>query len=142
MALVDSTVVRNISTTAVLVGPPESAARVAASFEAAYVRVVTAPNAPAAGERLADVMPQVVVVLGALKPEERTDLADRATAVGALVMYIDPELDAETLEELVNRAVRTAIERRLRAEEGHDPKEKLPLRGPSEPPADEVDEGW
>jgi hypothetical protein len=139
MALVDSTVVRNLATTTVLVGGPADVARVAPFFEAAYVRVVSAPSAAAAGERLADVMPQVVVILGKLEANERSDLADRATAVGALVMYIDPQLDAETLEELVNRAVRTAIERRLRAE-SNEPHEKADPASPRNP--DEVDEGW
>lgn len=133
MASVDSTVVRNLSTTAVLVGEPAPVQRVAAVFEAAYVRVVTAPSAGAAGNRLADVMPQVIVILGRLEPEERSELADRATAVGALVMYIDPELDAETLDEIVNRAVRTAVERRLRAQQDERPEKAE---------SDEVDGGW
>jgi hypothetical protein len=132
MALVDSTVVRNLSTTAVLVGEQNALERVAALFEAAYVRVVSSPNAAAAGNRLADVMPQVVVILGTLRPEERSELTDKATAVGALVMNIDPELDPETLDELVNRAVRTALERRLRAETNEE----------DPPSTDEVDEGW
>jgi hypothetical protein len=135
MALVDSTVVRNLSTTAVLVGEQNALERVAALFEAAYVRVVSSPNAAAAGNRLADVMPQVVVILGTLRPDERSELTDKATAVGALVMNIDPELDRETLDELVNRAVRTALERRLRAETNEHEAEGAPS-------TDEVDEGW
>jgi len=126
MALVDSTVVRNLSTTAVLVGEQNALERVAALFEAAYVRVVSSPNAAAAGNRLADVMPQVVVILGTLRPDERSELTDKATAVGALVMNIDPELDRETLDELVNRAVRTARARRLRAETNEHEAEGAP----------------
>jgi hypothetical protein len=140
MKAVDSTVVRNLSTTAVLIGPQASVARVAAIFEAAYVRVVSAPNARAAGESLADVMPQVVVVLLRLETDERAALADRATAVGALVMYVDPELDEETLDELVNRAVRTALERKLKAQAEEEDAQKA---NPSEAPSsEEVDEGW
>jgi hypothetical protein len=143
MALVDSTVVRNMRTTAVLVGPSSAIGalgRVASAFEAAYVQVVSAETAATAGERLAALMPQVVVVLGALQPDERSDLTDRATAVGALLLHIDPELDTETLDELVQRAVRTAVERRVRSEE--DAGKKEPSRAPSDPPGDEVDEDW
>lgn len=140
MRAVDSTVVRNLSTTAVLIGPEASVARVAAIFEASYVRVVSATNTRAAGEQLADVMPQVVVVLERLEPDERAALADRATAVGALVMYVDPELDEETLDELVNRAVRTALERRLKSQEAEA---SAHAKSPSEAPSsEEVDEGW
>ena len=59
-------------------------------------------------------MPQVVVVLGSLAADERDALADRATAVGALVMYVDPALDDE-MQDLVERAARVAIERSLSA---------------------------
>jgi hypothetical protein len=140
MMRVDSTVVRNVSTTALLIGAEPGVTRVAALFEAAYVRVVGAPDARAASEHLAAVMPQVVVVLERVEPEDRAALADRATAVGALVMYVDPELDDETLDELVNRAVRTALERRLKAQESE---QKAEAGHASEPPSStELDEGW
>ncbi len=141
MVRVDSTVVRNLSTKAVLIGPEPSVVRVAAIFEAAYVRVVSAPNARAAGESLADVMPQVIIVLLRLEADERAALADRATAVGALVMHVDPELDEETLDELVNRAVRTALERRLKSQEAEE-KARESAHSSEAPSSEEVDEGW
>src|ERR1700712_3964107 len=100
--------------TAMLVGPNGSVAdKVAHRFEEAHVKVVRVGHAAAACERLAVSMPQVVVVLGTLRPDERDAISDRATAVGALLMYFDPELDAETLQELVARAAQAAIERKL-----------------------------
>ena len=123
-----------------LIGPADGVARVAALFEAAHVRVVSERHARAAGERLADVMPQVVVVLSRVEADERAALADRATAVGALIMYVDPELDTETLDELVNRAVRTALERRLKAQEAEAKADAADAADP--PSSKELDEGW
>jgi hypothetical protein len=84
---------------------------VAAGFERAGVRVLRVAHAAAACERLAIAMPQVIVVLGTLHAAERDALADRATAVGALVMYVDPEIDPETLDELVRRAAHATVAR-------------------------------
>jgi len=114
----DSTIIRHVSMSAMLVSPNgEVADRVASRFEEAHVKVVRVAHAAAACERLAVAMPQVVVVLGTLRADERDALTDRATAVGALLMYVDPELDAETLEELVARAAQAAIERKILRDE-------------------------
>jgi hypothetical protein len=137
---VDSTIIRHVSMTAMLVGPNgEVAEKVASRFEEAHVKVVRVGHAAAACERLAVAMPQVVVVLGTLRADERDALSDRATAVGALLMYVDPELDAETLDELVARAAQAAIERKiLRDESG-------PAGALSDAPTaddEEVDSKW
>ena len=81
---------------------------------------------------------KVVVVLGTLRPDEREALTDRATAVGALVMYVDPELDQETLDELVARAAQSAIERKLLRDE------PAAAGTASEPPgaSEDVDSQW
>jgi hypothetical protein len=131
-----STLVRHVSMTAMLVGPSgEVADKVSRRFEEANVSVVRASHAAAACERVAVAMPQVVVVLGTLRADEREALADRATAVGALLMYVDPELDDETLAELVARAAQAAVERkRLRDEPGPAPKH-------DDPPED-IDGKW
>jgi hypothetical protein len=125
--------------TAMLVGPSGVVSeRVAGRFEEAHVNVVRVAHAAAACERLAVAMPQVVVVLGTLRADERDALADRATAVGALLMYVDPELDAETLEELVSRAAQAAVERKLLRDESG------PAGGLSDAtdPDEEVDSKW
>ena len=135
----ESTIIRQVNMTAMLVGPNGKVADdVAEYFALARVIVVRVVHAAAACERLAVSMPQVVVVLGTLRPDERDALADRATAVGALLMYFDPQLDPETLQELVGRAAQAAIERKmLRDESG-------PAGTVSEPPEadDDVDSKW
>jgi hypothetical protein len=136
---VESTIIRQVSMTAMLVGPNGRVAdEVAEYFALARLRVVRVVHAAAACERLAVSMPQVVIVLGTLRPDERDALADRVTAVGALLMYFDPELDAETLKDLVARAAQAAVERKLVRDESG------PAGAVSEPPgADEdVDTKW
>jgi hypothetical protein len=52
-------------------------------------------------------------------------------------MYIDPELDPATLQELVGRAAQAAIERKMLRDES------APAGGVSEPPGtDDVDSKW
>lgn len=135
----ERTKIRTVSMTAMLVGPNGPVAdKVTAGFEQARVRVVRVGHAAAACERLAVAMPQVVVVLGTLHADERDALSDRATAVGALLMHIDPELDQETLDDLVARAAIVAFERKLIRDESG------PAGAVSEPPgADEdIDSKW
>jgi hypothetical protein len=136
---VESTIIRTVTMTAMLVGPNGAVAdKVTGGFESARVRVVRVGHAAAACERLAVAMPQVVVVLGTLRADERDALADRATAVGALLMYVDPELDQETLDELVARAAQAAFERKLQRDESG------PAGSLSDPPPsdDDVDSQW
>lgn len=114
-----------------LVGPAGGAAeRATARLEKARIRVVRVGHAAAAGERLAVAMPQLVVVLTDLRPDEHEGLTDRALAVGALVTRIDPALDAEALEPLLERIAETALERRLLRERS------------TEEPFEAVDGGW
>ena len=135
----DRTIIRQVSMTAMLVGPTGRVADlVTALFAKARVTVVRVVRAAVACERLAVSMPQVVVVLGTLQADERDALSDRATAVGALLMYFDLELDEETLRELVARAAMAAIERKLIRDESG------PAGSVSEPPGadDDVDSKW
>jgi len=137
---VERTIVRRLDTTAMLVGPAGPAAdAITAAFERVFVTVVRAAHTAAACERLAVAMPQVVVVLGALHPEEHDALADRATAVGALVIHVDPSLDGEALEDLVGRAAQAAVERKLRRDES-GPAGTFDTNPP--PSAEEIDAGW
>ena len=133
----ESPIIRHVNMTAMLVGPNgEVADKVAAGFARARVHVVRVGHAAAACERLAVAMPQVVVVLGTLRADERDAVADRATAVGALLMYVDPELDEETLDELVGRAAQAAIERKLLRDESG------PAGTVSEHPDEDLDSKW
>jgi hypothetical protein len=82
-------------------------------------------------------MPQVVVVLGSLRAEEHDALADRATAVGALVVEIAPLLDDATIAELARRAAKAAIDRMSMSGEAaptRPPPAALPDAAPTRPP--------
>jgi hypothetical protein len=136
---VESTVIRTVNMTAMVVGAPSDVAdRIIAGFAIAKVRVVRVNHAAAACERLAVAMPQVVLVLGPLHPDEHEALADRTTAVGALLMYVDHRVDQETLDDLVGRAALAAFERKLRRDESG------PAGTVSEPPAadEDLDSKW
>jgi hypothetical protein len=131
---VDSTVIRHVSMTVMLVAPKGAIADdVALRFERARVLLVRVASSAAACERMAVAMPQVVVVLGTIGADERDALNDRAMAVGALLMYVDPALDDDTMQELVERAARVAIERSLEREQSSKPE------AITEPPSAGVD---
>jgi hypothetical protein len=136
-----STIVRRVNITAMFLGPSCAAADlIATRFEEAYVRLARVATLGEACERLPEAMPQVVVVLGSLRPEEHDALADRATAVGALVVEIDPLLDEATITELATRAAKAAIDRMSMSGEA------APTRPPpavvSEPPDEDLDSNW
>ena len=147
----ESTVIRQVSMLVMLVAPKGPFTDdVALRFERARVLLTRVASAAAACERMAVAMPQVVVVLGDVTAEERDALNDRATAVGALVMYVDPALDEAALQSLVERAARVAIERSLAREQSSAPAE---AEATTEPPSagvdidvtvedDEVDSKW
>jgi hypothetical protein len=132
---VDSTLIRQVSMTVMLIAPRgPQADDVAERFERARVLLTRVASSAAACERMAVAMPQVVVVLGSITTEEHEALADRATAVGALVMYVDPTLDDARMQELVERAARVAIERSLQREQASSEPEAT-----TEPPTNGVD---
>jgi hypothetical protein len=115
MSFVDSTRIRRVDTTAVLLGLPGAIFdAVADALQRSGVGVFRVGNMAAACERLPQAMPQVVVVLGALKSSDHEALVDRATAVGAAVIEAPPGLDASGVDELADRALRAALERKLR----------------------------
>ncbi len=110
----ESTVYRHLDTVALVIGPPDArASRCTKSFETVQIRVAREPDAQAACERLPVLMPQLVVVLSPLEPKEREDLVERTTAVGALLVEIDPELDNEALDSILDRAAQAAVDRGL-----------------------------
>lgn len=114
MEAVESTVYRYLDTLAFVVGgPPVVAQQCVDVFEAAQIRVIRVGHPAAACERMPIAMPQMVVVIGTIRPDERDALTDRATAIGALLFDLDPALDQESLAMLLDRAAQAAIERGL-----------------------------
>lgn len=101
-----------------VVGPSgPNAERVTAALEQARVKVVRVGSAPVACEKIASAMPQVVILIAPQIERLRADLADRAEAVGAVVMDVDAALDGEAYEDVVNEIITTAITRKMERDE-------------------------
>ncbi len=133
----DATLVRTRALAAMVVGARgRNALRVVDAFERQRIIVLRADDIATACDRLPVDMPHLVLVFTAIRDDERDALADRATAVGALVVNVDPELDDTTFAELVDRSVRAAIERRLIREQ-RDSEVRA-----TEVSSDDLDEGW
>jgi hypothetical protein len=115
-----------------------NATRIIDAFERMRVIVVPIDAVQTACDRLAVEMPHVVLVATSLRDDERDALSDRATAVGALVVNVDPELDDETFADFIERTVQAVIERKLRNESA-----EAEANGAHEHVSpDELDEGW
>jgi len=131
-----------------IVGPSgPNAERVTAALEQARVKVVRVGSSPVACEKLAGAMPQVVILIARELPPLKHELEDRASAVGALVMEVDEQLDGDAYEDIVNDIITTAITRKMERDEVA-PKSS-PDKGPPSVErnaemldGDEVDDGW
>jgi len=126
---VESTVYRHLDTAALIIGPEsELAQRCKSHLEQVQIRVVRVLDISEAFQHIASVMPQLVVVLGSLRDDERGPLSDRTLAVGAITVQIDPSIDSDTLETLLDRAAQAAVDRSLTRDEPvtrrEDPPEK------------------
>lgn len=98
-----------------LVGLPEHLAnRCTVALGAGGLRVLRVGHVAAACERIPVVMPQLVLVSTTLRPEEEEMLGERCVAVGAEVMRLAPETDAEALDVLLDDAAKAALVRSLR----------------------------
>lgn len=123
----ESTVYRHLDTAALIIGPESVLAqRCRMHLEQVQIRVVRVLDTTEAFQQIAAVMPQLVVVLGAVKDDERAPLSDRTMAVGAITVQIDPDIDDETLETLLDRAAQAAVDRGLTRDEPVTRREDLP----------------
>jgi len=116
---VESTIIRRVETTAMLVARLEEtfSQDLASRLERAGVQVVPAGQVSVACDHIAAAMPQIVVVVGTLRRDEHEALSDRAMAVGAAILYVDPRADEDATDAFVERAARAALERKLRRDE-------------------------
>lgn len=97
-----------------VVGPSgRNADRVVAALEQARIKVVRVGSAPVACEKLGNTMPQVVILIALPEVPHRIELADRAEAVGAVVMGVDERLEGDEYEDVVNDVITTAITRKM-----------------------------
>ncbi len=115
--------------------------RVVTAFESKRIVTVRADTVAGACEKIPVEMPHVVLMLVPFADEyERDALNDRAAAVGALVVYIDPLLENEPFKELLEATVHAAIERKLQLEADQAQAQASAISDTS--PPDEVDAGW
>jgi hypothetical protein len=137
---VEATQIRQLDTTAIVVGPSgANADRVIQALEQARIHIVRLGSAAVACERVVAAMPQVIVLLHAISGAERDVLADRATAVGAMLVDVDAKVEGEAFEELINDIITTAIQRKLSRDEC-EKNEALPAPGALA--TEEIDGDW
>jgi hypothetical protein len=92
----------------------ELASRCADTLTDNGVRVLKVGHVAAACERMPVVMPQLVVIPTTLRPEEEETIADRCVAVGAEMLKVAPETDANALRVMLKDAATNAVVRALR----------------------------
>ena len=137
----DATLIRTRALSALIVGATGiNVLRVVTAFERRRIVTVRADDVASACERIVVDMPHVVLVLVPPKNQaERDALADRALAVGALVVEVDPHVDEGTFQKALEDTVHAALERKLVREAA----EMSVAAGASDiPPAEEIDGGW
>jgi hypothetical protein len=108
----ESTVYRHLDTVVLVIGPEDNVvSQLRAALEKVMIRVIRVGHVAAASERLPVVMPQVVIVVGAIEKTARETLVDRATAVGAELFDIDPMTPDDKLPGVFDKAAMLAMER-------------------------------
>ena len=110
------TIQRVATPTAILVGVAEPLATACSDALAdGGLRVLRVGHVAAACERIPVVMPQLVVVSSALRPEDTEMLADRCVAVGAEMVKIPPDAASNaSVVKALKDAATTALIRSLR----------------------------
>jgi hypothetical protein len=110
------TIQRVATPTAILVGLAEPLATACVNALAeGGLRVLKVGHVAAACERIPVVMPQLVVVSTALRQEDTDMLADRCVAVGAEVIKVAPDAEADApLKAMLKDAANMALIRSLR----------------------------
>ncbi len=138
----DATLIRSRPLSALIIGATGiHVLRVVTAFEGRRILTVRADDIASACERIAVDMPHVVLVLVPPKDEaEREALADRALAVGARVVELDPRLDEATFQKVLDDTVRAALERKL-LREAAEVKPRA-SNASDAPPPDDLDRGW
>lgn len=110
-----ATIQRVATPTAFLVGLPEPLASITDEILVdGGLRVMRVGHVAAACERLPVVMPQLVVALVTMLPQDAEVLADRCVAVGAELLKVSPEGNVEATKTLLRDAANMALIRALR----------------------------
>ena len=138
----DATLIRTRPLAALIVGATGiNVLRVVTAFERRRILAVRADDIAGACERVVIDMPHVVLVLVPPRNQaEREAMTERALAVGALVVEVDPRLDEAAFQQVLEDTVQAALAHKLvreAAEMG-----ALASGGSEAPPAEEIDCGW
>lgn len=137
----EATLIRERLMSALIVGAAgRNVLRIVTAFEAKRIFTLRADDIAGACERLVVDMPHVVLCLVAPADDaERDALVDRATAVGALLVHVDPLADDGALQDLLDRTIEAAIHKKMMREAA----DLRAASGASDlPPPEELDEGW
>ena len=142
LVTLDATLIRTRPLAALIVGATGiNVLRTVTAFEQRRILTVRADDIAGACERIPVDMPHVVLVLVAPRSQaERDALADRALAVGAVVVEVDPQLDEAAFQRTLEGAVQTALRQKL-LREAADTRPRASGGSDTPPPAD-VDSGW
>lgn len=109
------TIQRVATPTAIIVGLSEDLAELCTdTLGEAGLRVLRVGHVAAASERIPIVMPQLVLVSTALRPDELESLNDRCVAVGAHVVKVAPKENRATLGPMLKSAANAALVKALR----------------------------
>ena len=115
--------------------------RVVTAFERRRIVTMRADDVATACEQLVLVMPHVVLVL--VPPEndaQRDALDERAVAVGAFVVHVDPHLDEQRFQEILDDTVQTALQKKL-LREAAEVQERA-VGGAELLSNEDLDDGW
>jgi hypothetical protein len=137
----NATLIRQRATTALIVGANgPSVLKIVSSFEGKRITTVRTDDIPGACERIPLLMPHVVLVFVPPKNDaERDALNDRVLAVGALVVHVDPRLEPEKLQQVLDDTIQTTLERKL-VRDAEARAEENP--GSHVVTEDDLDDGW
>ncbi|MBX3208247.1 MAG: hypothetical protein KF764_24590 [Labilithrix sp.] len=138
----DATLIRSRPLSALIIGATGiNVLRVVTAFERRRISAVRCDDVATGCERIAVEMPHVVLVLVPVASEaERDALADRALAVGALLVHVDPHADEATFQEVLEQTVEGALQRKLLREQAEA--QAHAASAPDVLPSEELDEGW
>lgn len=138
----DATLIRQRPMSALIVGATGfNVLRVVSAFEGRRIVTVRVDDVNGANERIALEMPHVVLVLIPTSPEEQEALADRALAVGALVVHVNPA--DPTLPDILDRVIVAALEKKLHRDQADLARgANIDADTAPPPPPTEIDEGW
>lgn len=134
----ETTLIRERLLSALIVGASgRNVLRIISSFEAKRIMTLRADDIATACERVVIEMPHVVLVLvPPANATERDALVDRATAVGAQLVEVDPMADDALLQQILDRTIEAALQKKLE----RDAADTRAASGASDVPPPE--DGW